>query len=157
MNMFDEAEAIRAMIDMRSSTQQELAKGLGVSQSYIANKLRLLGLSPIVRAKITKGSLSERHARALLRLNGEKLQLEVLEKILERSLTVAESEALVDLIQNREAPSTISRLDRAKAKDGFIDSLENGVKALTAVGITARMSQSYLEKKTYITICIDER
>ena len=157
MNMFDEAEAIRAMIDMRSSTQDELARGLGVSQSYIANKLRLLSLSPDVRSKITEGNLTERHARALLRLDGERLQLEAIEKILERSLTVAESEALVDLINNREAPSAISRLDRAKAKDGFLDSLHNGVKALTALGITARISQSYLEKKTYITICIDER
>ena len=96
MDMFDEAQALCGMIQMLGLTQDEVAKRLGVSQSYIANKLRLLKLSPEVRERIRQGELSERHARALLRLSDERDILFLIDKIREDRLTVQSTEELVD-------------------------------------------------------------
>lgn len=96
MDMFDEARSLSGMIEMLGLTQDEVAKRLGVSQSYIANKLRLLKFSDAVREKIRKTHVSERHARALLRLCREEDILFFLDKIREDSLTVQCTEELVD-------------------------------------------------------------
>ena len=96
MDMFEEAQALSGMIQMLGLTQDEVAKKLGVSQSYIANKLRLLKFSPSVREKIRESGLSERHARALLRLPHDEDILFFVEKIRGDSLTVQSTEELVD-------------------------------------------------------------
>ena len=69
MNMFEEARTISGMIQMLGMTQSEVAKKLGTSQSYVGNKVRLLNLSEGIQKKILDLGLSERHARALLRLD----------------------------------------------------------------------------------------
>ena len=74
MNMFDEARALSGTIKMRGISQSEMAKMLGVSQSYIANKLRLLTLDDGLKAKICESNLTERHARAILRLRDAELR-----------------------------------------------------------------------------------
>ena len=96
MDMFDEAQALCGMIQMLGLTQEEVAKRLGVSQSYIANKIRLLRFSPYVREQIRISGLSERHARALLRLQGDEDILFYVKKIKEEALTVQTTEELVD-------------------------------------------------------------
>lgn len=96
MDMFEEAQALYGMIQMLGLTQDEVARKLGVSQSYIANKLRLLKFSPRVREKIREGNLSERHARALLRLSLEEDILFLIEKIREDALTVQSTEEIVE-------------------------------------------------------------
>jgi ParB family chromosome partitioning protein len=77
-------------------TQHDLAKKLGKQQSTIANKLRLLRLNDIVRAKIVRNKLTERHARALLKLRNEEDKLKALDIIIKNSLNVAESESLIE-------------------------------------------------------------
>ena len=74
MNMFEEASALEGTIKMCKLTQSDIAKKLGVSQSYIANKLRLLSFSESMKAEILSSGLTERHARAVLRLKGEELR-----------------------------------------------------------------------------------
>ena len=77
MDMFKEAESLACMLEKRKLKQRELAESLGVSPSYIANKLRLLNYSAEMRKIITDSGLSERHARALLRLNDKEKRLDV--------------------------------------------------------------------------------
>ena len=96
MDMFEEAQALFGMIQMLGLTQEEVAKRLGVSQSYIANKLRLLRFSQRIREQIRAGQLSERHARALLRLHDDEDILFFIKKIKEDSLTVQTTEELVE-------------------------------------------------------------
>lgn len=96
MDMFEEAQALCGMIQMLGLTQDEVAKKLGVSQSYIANKLRLLRFSERVREQIRTGELSERHARALLRLHEDEDILLFIGKIKRESLTVQMTEELVE-------------------------------------------------------------
>ena len=97
MSIFDEARALAVTMKMRGFNQKEMAKSLGVSQSYVANKLRLLQLSDDVQKRIIQGGLTERHARALLCLKSEKDRLSALDIVREEKLSVASTEALVDL------------------------------------------------------------
>ena len=97
MSIFDEARALAVTMKMRGFNQKEMAHSLGVSQSYVANKLRLLQLSDDVQKRIIQGGLTERHARALLCLKSEKDRLSALDIVREEKLSVASTEALVDL------------------------------------------------------------
>ena len=110
MNMFEEAEALHGMLNMCSMTQSELAAKMGVSQSYVANKLRLLNLSSKSRELILASRLTERHARALLRIKDEALLHTVIKKIRDMRLNVSESEALIDNAIVNELPRSIKEL-----------------------------------------------
>ncbi len=107
LNFFDEAEGYFALLTEHGFTQSELAKKIGRSQGTIANKIRLLKLYPRTKELIRKHNLSERHARALLRINEEKYQVRTAEAICEREYSVKKAERIV-----RE---TIDRLSDAKA------------------------------------------
>ena len=85
-------------------TQKEVAAQLHRQQSTIANKIRLLQLSPQVRSAILRNRLTERHARALLRLRDEAKQLSVVEKAAREGLTVQSTEMLICRMLDRESP-----------------------------------------------------
>ncbi len=127
MDMFDEAQALAGMIHMLSLTQDEVAVRLGVSQSYIANKLRLLRLSPRVREKIREHSLSERHARAILRLPSEENALSMIERIARDSLTVQSTEQLVDALLSAKGDEgvieTVTLIERVVYS--YLDTIHN--------------------------------
>ncbi|MEG0013133.1 MAG: nucleoid occlusion protein [Cellulosilyticaceae bacterium] len=98
LNFLEESEAYQAIMQDYGYTQQELAKTLGKNQSTVANKLRILKLSPLVKKKLVEYSLTERHARALLRLPSEEYQLEVVEKVGKQELNVKKTEQLIEQI-----------------------------------------------------------
>ena len=95
LNYMEEAKGYENLIKDYNLKQQELAKQLGKGQSTIANKLRLLQLSPTVQERLMRHQLSERHARALLKLESEPLQLKAMEVIVARQLNVKETENLI--------------------------------------------------------------
>jgi len=90
------AEGIRHLIESHELTQCEAAHQLGLSQSAVANKLRLLRLPQEERDMMVAAGLSERHARALLRLENGDERLPVLRRIIDGRLTVASAERLVE-------------------------------------------------------------
>ena len=96
MNCFEVAEGIQRLIRDYELTQNEAAQQLGYSQSAVANKLRLLRLPEAERRRMTAAGLSERHARALLRIEDDALRGQALERIIGEHMTVARSERLVD-------------------------------------------------------------
>lgn len=98
LNYLEEAEGFQNLIHDYSFTQEELAEKIGKSQSTIANKMRILRLSKNIQKILLENELSERHARALLKLTDEKSQLEVLKKVIELGLTVKKTEDLVEQI-----------------------------------------------------------
>lgn len=155
--MFDEARAIAGMMKMRGITQADMAKSLGVSQSYVANKVRLLSLSPEMMARIDEAGLSERHARAVLRLRDEALRTRALDRIISEGLTVRESEALVDLLFEEDAYRY--EFTRGRANDAiasFKSGLSRSVESLISCGVCASASHSHYGSRTYITIVIEE-
>ncbi len=99
LNFLEEARAYARLIGEFGITQEELARRVGKSQAAIANKLRLLRLPEEVQELLKRGRVSERHARALLKLEHAEHQLEVARLILEKELTVKETEALIDRMQ----------------------------------------------------------
>ncbi|NLV20944.1 MAG: nucleoid occlusion protein [Syntrophomonadaceae bacterium] len=104
LNYFEEAIAYSTLINRFGLTQEELAQRVGKSQSAIANKLRLLKISPEIRNLIITGIITERHARALLKLNTADMQKEIIRNIYERDLNVKETEELVEKVRLNNIP-----------------------------------------------------
>lgn len=98
LSSIEEARSYKRMLDKDNLTQEQLAKKLGLSQSTIANRLRLLNLSDNVQNALLKEKISERHARSLLQINDKLQQDEILNKIITERLTVRQ---LDELIKNR--------------------------------------------------------
>lgn len=123
LDMFEAAAALSSLIDLHALPQEALAKSLSVSQSCIANRLRLLKLTNRERELILSGHLTERHARAFLRLRDPELRLTAVRTAAEKRLTVAQTEALTEEFLQKEtdrlrAPGNGSGSDAASESFG---------------------------------------
>ncbi len=103
LNFIEEAEGYRRLIYEFGLTQEVLAQRLGRSQSTIANKLRLLKLSPKIKERLSKNELTERHARTLLSLPDEDLQRELIDQIVDENLNVKQTEDRAQILLETEA------------------------------------------------------
>lgn len=112
LHYLEEAEGLANLLENFSFTQDALAKRMGKSQSTIANKLRLLKLPVPVRAVLAESKLTERHARALLKLKDETRQLEAVHTIVEASLNVRQTESLIEEMNSAGA----EELEQPKAR-----------------------------------------
>ncbi len=119
LNFIEEAEAYFNLINDHKFTQDELAKRMGKKQSTIANKLRILKLSHTVREACLENKLTERHARALLSLPNEELQLNVINKIIKNSLNVKATEELINKELLKIAGEELSKKDKKRVKSIF--------------------------------------
>ena len=100
LSFFDEARVCEHLTRELRLTQKQIAERLGCSQSSVANKLRLLRFSEDERKFILDNGLTERHARAFLRLDGEK-RAEAMEKCVKRRMNVAHTEEMIDDVLRR--------------------------------------------------------
>lgn len=96
LNFIEEAEGYQNLIKDHGFTQDELSRIIGKKQSTIANKLRILKLPEKVKSKIILEGLTERHARAIIKVPGEKLQLRIIYEIVKRGLNVKKSEEFIE-------------------------------------------------------------
>ena len=152
MDMFDCARAMNGTMELCGLTQRALAERMGVSQSYIANKLRLLSFSEEMIALIRQSGLTERHARALLRLPDDGKRREAIGKITKMHLTVRQSEALIDSENPLRPPRVTGNGDRLQALASFKDRLRESLDVLRSLGIEAKMIATVHGDKEYITI-----
>ncbi|MDD4772750.1 MAG: ParB/RepB/Spo0J family partition protein [Eubacteriales bacterium] len=137
LNIFEQAGAIAALIDIYDLTQEQVARQLSASQSYVANKLRILRLTAAERAVILDNGLTERHARALLKIDDGELRIKTLEHIASRGLNVAASEAFIEKILTED------RAERARGKRKiiikdiriFYNTIEHAVDVVRQAGI----------------------
>ena len=137
LDYFEEAEALALLISDYRMSQEELCKKLGKAQSTLSNKLRLLKLNEEMRYKISRAGLSERHARALLSLTDEVQRARALSIIIDRHLTVNESESLIEqMLRKNEAPKR-QILKGFKDIRIFINTLNSAVDAIRKAGIDA--------------------
>lgn len=96
LNYIEEAEAYKKLMDDYGLTQTDIAKKMGKQQSTISNKIRLLALPEDIRMVLAENHLSERHARALLRLPDEAMRKQILQRITDNGLNVKQTEKLID-------------------------------------------------------------
>ncbi len=143
LNFLDEAEGIQRLVAAFALTQEEVARRLGKSQSAVANKLRLLRLDPRIRARLREVGVSERHARALLRLDGAKEQEGVLAEISLGNLTVKETEKLVEdrCRQSRNSATRGRRVGIYKDLRIFLNAFRQAVGTLVGAGVAATISE----------------
>lgn len=104
LHFFEEAEGFASLIRVHGLTQEQVAERLGKQQSTIANKLRLLRLPQQVREIVIRCGLSERHARALLRLPNAAMQLQIAQRIASEGLNVRATDTLVERILQELMP-----------------------------------------------------
>ena len=105
LNPIEEAKGYKTLMEEYGLTQEETAKSVGRSRPAVANALRLLSLSPAVMALVERKELSAGHARALLPLSSEKLQLDAAREVLKKSLSVRSTEQLAARL-SRTPPET---------------------------------------------------
>lgn len=146
LSFFDEAYAIDKLIDFYGMTQEDAAIKLGRAQSTIANKLRLLKFSQVEMAAIASGNLTERHARALLRLSSEQ-RAEAIEKIVKNQLNVEKTELLVEMILDvhKERESLRRRSGAFKDVRLFVNTINRAVETMQAAGIQATSRKTHCE------------
>lgn len=150
MNCFEIAEGIRMLMESCDLAQWEVAEQLGYSASAVANKLRLLRLTPEQREKLIAAGLTERHARALLRLEDEALRVCALGRIIEGNLTVAQTERLVDDLLAGRAHRPAKPLVRDMRV--FFNTVNHAVDILRRGGINAESTRR--EEGEYIEVVV---
>lgn len=151
LDFFEEADAIARLIDLYGMTQEDAAVRLGFAQSTLANKLRLLRLSLRERRLVVENSLTERHARAVLRLPTPEKREEALIRIVKGKLNVERSEALVESMLEYEDYKKRIRKGAAVFRDLrlFMNTVNKAVETMQIAGVKAvvdkKQSEDYLD------------
>lgn len=157
LNIFEQAAAIASLIDIYGLTQEQAAKQLSSSQSYIANKLRILKLTPKERTEIIKHKLTERHARALLKIDDPETRLETIAYIASKELNVSATEKYIEMLLSPKQEETAdNRQVKAILKDlrFFYNSVDRAVCILKNCGIGVVTEKKESKSETEITIRI---
>ena len=159
LHYLEEAAAIAAYIRQTGITQEEAAAQLGRSPSALANKLRLLRLSPACRELLVRNGLTERHARCLLRLEDEEERLAALRHIADKQLNVAQAEQYVDqrLAQLQSTPPKRRRTFILKDVRLFLNSLDRGLRMVRDAGVDARTERQETDDAILLTIRIPKQ
>lgn len=144
LGVFEEAEGIRKLINLWHITQEEAAQRFGKSQSAIANKLRLLRFSQEERQIITEAGLTERHARALLRIEDGKQRLKALHTVIERGYNVRRTDEYVSRLLSGK-PEKPRRMFIVKDVRIFFNTISHAVDTMKKSGIPAQTLRSETE------------
>lgn len=160
LNYFEESEGYANLIQDYGLTQEDVAKKVGKSQSTIANKLRLLKLSQEIKKKLIENNLTERHARALLKLPEEKMQLQILDKVIKLGLTVKKTEELIkkyieDIINKDNKEEKKKKIKRyIKDIRLFTNTVERAVDVMKDAGVNVKYDITKNDEDCEITIRI---
>jgi len=154
LNLFEEAEGIAQLIRERGITQEEAASVIGKAQSTVANKLRLLRLPEDLRGAIIASGLTERHARALLRLPEEQWG-EALHRMIAGGMNVKEAERLVEHML--AAPPKPRRKGIVKDVRLFFNTVDRAIGMMREAGVAAKMRVEELPDCYACTIRIEKR
>ncbi len=158
LSFFDEAKAIEKLITYYGMTQEDAAIKLGKAQSTIANKLRILKLTDEEKDIISKFNLTERHARALLRLGSKEERMQIIDKIIKYNYNVEKTEQSIDeyIGKVKEKESYKKRSAVFRNVKIFVNTINRAVETMKAAGIEADskkiQSENYIEYRVKIPI-----
>ncbi len=163
LHYLEEAEGFQQLIANFGFTQEELAVRVGKKQSTIANKMRLLKLEEDIRNTLRQENLTERHARALLKLDNYALQQQVLTAVCQKKLNVRETEALIE--------TTNSNISREMSKKGpkqnivkvirdvriFLNTIHNVIGEMKKTGLDIKVEQEQDDDSITIHLRVPKR
>ena len=157
LNPIDEATAYENLMELNSLTQAQLAKDIGKSQSYVANKLRLLKLDPQIQEALASGAITARHGRALLALSSDQ-QKQALEQILSDKLNVKQTEELVaKLLEGPAKPKEKRKVFRMSHDMRVqINTIKEAVKLAQQSGIKVKVAEQKDGDEYSITIVMKD-
>ena len=149
LDFIEEAQGIDLLLREFNMSQEQVAKLLGKSQSGVANKLRLLRHSPKVLDAIRQTELTERHARALLKLTADHQKLQAIAVISRQNMNVARAEQYIENLLNQQDT------DRKKANVGaFLSYLNQSLARIQLSGISAISERRETDSQIVLTITI---
>jgi len=164
LHFLEEAKGYESLIQDHGFTQEELASKLGKNQSTIANKLRILRLSEEVKEILIKENLTERHARALLKLPDDQLQIKAVRQVVAAKLNVRDTERLIDQyiekIRDHQRNNIIRSRKNRNSLSGkkdlriFTNTIHNAIRLMEKYGLSVKYHQVEKEDRIEITISI---
>ena len=149
LDFVEEARGISYLMESWSMSQEQVARLLGKSQSAVANKLRILRHSPAVLQALRDGDLTERHGRALLKLNSEEEKLSAIEVIIQQAMSVARTEKYIAQLLVAAEPKEITVNVGA-----FLNGLSQSLARIQSSGIPAISERRETENQIVLTITI---
>ena len=160
LNFFEMAKAIRRLIDSFELTQEEVAKRLSLTQSAVANKLRLLRFGEEEQQFILASGLTERHARALLKITDTDLRKKAMEHVIKWRMNVANTEQYIERVLNEEKQKAEIEKSLSKPKMKpvikdirlFFNSVDHAVETIKSAGIGISSSREEREDEYVIEI-----
>ena len=159
LSFFEEAEGFARLLHEFSFTQEALARRMGISQSALANKLRLLKLPQAVQQVISKEQLTERHARVLLRLKEEQLQLRALQKIVAQGLNVRQTDELIRTMlepkQKSEKKAGITGIVRDARI--YLNTIRKATKQMESSGLDIKVDEEQAEDYVLLHIRVPKQ
>ncbi|GIP36021.1 nucleoid occlusion protein [Paenibacillus sp. J2TS4] len=157
LTAIEEAVAYQKLMELHQLTQESLAQRLGKSQSTIANKIRLLQLSEPIKEALMERKISERHARALLSLDSEELQLKLLNEILTKDLNVKQTEARVSYFKEANKAKKRKRVTYSKDVRLALNTIRQSVDMISSSGMNIRTDEKDFEDHYEIIISIPKQ
>lgn len=164
LHYMEEAEGYQNLIRDHGLSQEELARRLGKNQSTIANKMRILKLPASVKALLLEHNLTERHARSLLRLHDEEMQVKIARVIVEQSLNVKATEELVERtisriygIEKEERPAANKVSAFVRDTRLYVNSIKTIVQQMQSAGLQPAYDAQETEKGLEIRLTIPKR
>lgn len=160
LTVIEEAVAYAKLLELQGLTQEALAQRLGKNQSTIANKLRLLKLPEQVQEALLRKEITERHARALIKLKDEALQLKLLQEILEHELNVKQTEERIENLNHaKEKPKRKKPVLKGVNKDIRIamNTIRQSLSMVSDTGIDIESDEQDLDDYYQITIKIPKK
>lgn len=157
LNMFEQASAILNLMKVHCLTQEKIAEQLSCSQSYVANKLRLLKISDEEKEIIIEYGLTERHARALLRLKNDDLRRSVLKTIIKKNLNVSASEDYIErllLEKKQEKKDNIKTKIIIKDMRLFYNTIDKAIETMRSTGFDVETTKRETSDSMEIIIAI---
>ena len=151
LDFIEEARGIGLLMARCKLTQEQAAQALGKSQSGIANKLRLLRHSQPVLNAIRAGKLTERHARALLRLPDDQVKLQAIAAIGQLSMTAERAERYIESLLDKEKPAQKPNLSR------FLAGIDQSLASFRQSGVSAVSERRETDQQIVVTITIPKQ
>lgn len=142
LHFLEEAEGYEKLMEEFHLTQEAMAARVGKKQSTIANKLRLLRLSDRIRKILVEGGLTERHARALLKLEDEEKQVQVLTVVIDNGYSVRQTESYIEKLLEDKKQEKKKRMVIVNDVRIYLNSIKQVVSAIKDVGIPVAMEQT---------------